>query len=334
MNKFEFIGSDEEPVHKIEIDGEPTIYYGSVFYGNPNTAEVDPYYLMDTNIFSYICKDIYPKTLIKFISSAEKFKLELNPTFAIAEQYRSAPNPKGFVKYYQKHLENRFGIKLSDSNLDQFCDAVESKVEIFKYNVEMIEDYLAIIKNIYHGNLSEGERVRKFLGIISDRNLPQFTFAIYVGLIFFFIKESDSCEPKLKEKVNDFLKIKNNYVEEKKSLHNGATDISIFLCCQEIAAASDPDLCTVASIVTSDRVVGHLLNNICIYSITNPVDGKHGSQITIRNSSMWNDKFQEYLPSIQEKLNRTKSSSEKEVKIRKINLRNEWFLNIQEYLSF
>lgn len=281
MNKFEFLGSNEEPVHQIEMDGEPTVYYGSPFYGNPSSVRVDPYYLMDTNIFSHICKDKYPATLIAFLSNAAKHKLELNPAFAIAEQYRSAPDPKGFVKYYQKHLKNRFGIIVTDSALDQLCNSVEDKTPVFKNNVELIEDYLAVIKNIYHSDLDESGKVNKFLDAISNKDLPHFSFVIFVGLIFFFIKESQDCEPKLKEKVNDFMEIKEDYVREKKALHNGATDISIFLCCQEIAATSEKGVCTVASIVTFDRVVGHILKNICIFSITNPVNGKHSSQIAL-----------------------------------------------------
>jgi len=333
MSKFEFVGGNET-FNQIEMDGQETVYYGSVFFGLPISGEVDPYYLMDTNIFSYICKDKYPATLIKFISLTKDYGLELNPAFAIAEQFRSSPNPRGFVEYYQKHLKERFGIHLSDANRDSFCDLVEGKTNSFKSNIALIEDYLAIVKSIYNSPRNEKDSVTYFLSLIKEKNLPHLTFAIYAGLIFFFIKESIPRKNSIRDKVDKFLGIGKDYVAEMARLHNAASDISIFLNCQEIAAHSDVSKCTMASIVTCDEVVGHLLKNICIYSIENPVNGKYAFTVTIRNSSQWLERFQQYVPLIRENLNRTSIGSPEEAKRRRENLKNEWFLAMQKYLKF
>lgn len=331
---IEFFGSDNATVKRVEIEGEPTIFYGSIFFGAPDTEKVDPYFLIDTNIFSYILKDSYPATLIKFISSAGQQGVELNPAFAIAEQHRTSPNPKGYVEKYQRHLKNRFGVVLTDEDRDFFCEKVEEHAHILRENISMLEDYLAIIKGIYNSNLGEGESVTKFLSIIKEKNLPQFTFAIFVGLILFFVKSNLDSNQSLRKKVNKFLGIGKDYLSEKKRLHNAATDISIFMNCQEVAASSKGNTCTLASIVTCDEVVGHILENICIYSIASPVAEKNGFTVTIRGSTRWADQFNKYMPEIQEKLNRKNPGTEEEIKIRKNNLRNEWFLSIQNYLKY
>lgn len=331
--KFEFSISDDGLVQQIEMDGEATVYFGSPFYGMPKSARVDSYYLMDTNVYSYICKDKYPKTVLKFLSVAKDCNFELNPSFAIAEQYRSAPNAKGFAKYFQGHLKNRFGIAISDSKLDQFCSFVEGKNDASKSNVELIENYLSIIKKIYNTKSMAPEKISEFLTFISDKNLPHFSFPIFSGIIFFLIRDSEKCDSVLKKKVNDFLEIQESLSKEKKALHNSASDLSLFINCQEIAAASDASLCTMASIVTCDTVVGHILENLGIYTIENPKNGKNPAQVALRQSSEWLDDFTRYMPLIQEKLARKPGGDEETIAIRKSNLKNEGLLSMKSYMA-
>ncbi|EGM76682.1 hypothetical protein Rhein_3231 [Rheinheimera sp. A13L] len=333
MSLFEF-NNKEEKVHKIEADNCSTIYFGSPFFGSPQGKKIDAYFLMDTNIFNNICKNDYSETFNKFIEFAKHNRFELNPAFAISELYRTAENPRGYVDYYKKHLCERFGIIISDDSIAKCCTLAEELVPVMKGNIELIEEYLAIVKEIYNNSLSEEQSVRKFLNIIKDKNLPQFAFMIFSGLIFIFVKHNVSNCESIRRKVDSFLSIGKDYVEEKRKLHNGATDISIFLNVQEIAANSENFECTVANIVTRDEVVAYLLENLCIYSVKKIESGKHSGMITPRNSTVWMYKFEQYKDDIKDKLNRQSSGSEKEIDIRKRNLKNQWFLSLQRYLSF
>lgn len=332
MSAFEF-NNKEEVVYKIEKDGCSTVYYGSPFFGASENLEVDPYFLMDTNIFNHICKNDYPETVGEFIQYAKSRCLELNPAFAIAELYRTSKNPRGYVDYYQKHLSNEFGIKISDTSLDEYCALVESLIPVMKSNIELIEEYLVIIKEIYNSSLSEEKSIEKFLNVIKDKDLPQFTFVIFTGLIFFFVKHNVQNTETIRKRVDSFLSIGRDYDDEKRKLHNGASDISIFLNAKEIAANSDNLKCTVANIVTRDLVVAYLLNNLCIYSVTPIVKGNHSGQITPRNSSEWMHKFQLYKNLIVGKLNRNDSGTTDEVINRRANLKKESSLSLHRYLN-
>lgn len=333
MSIFEFNNKEAE-VHEIKKDNCSTVYFGSPFFGDPQGKKIDAYFLMDTNIFNNICKNDYPETVNEFIEFAKSTGSELNPAFAISELYRTAKNPRGYVDYYKKHLSEKFGIDILDENVDEFCKSAENLVPIMKENIELIEEYLAIIKGIYNSSHSEEQSVTKFLDLIKDKDLPQFTFIILSGLIFIFVKHNVSNNESIRRKVDSFLSIGKDYVEEKRKLHNGATDISIFLNAQEIASTSKGSECTVANIVTRDEVVAYLLKNLCIYSVAQAENGRNTGMISPRNSTVWMHKFEQYKEQIMNKLNRKAPSSEEEIDIRKRNLKNQWFLNLQEYLSF
>jgi len=332
MSTLKF-NNKEEVVYKIEKQGCSTVYYGSPFFGAPEKLEADPYFLMDTNIFNHICKNDYPETVSEFIQYAKSNFLELNPAFAIAELYRTSKNPRGYLDYYQKHLNNEFGISITGSSLDDYCALVESLVPVMKSNIELIEEYLVIIKEIYNSSLSEEKSIENLLNLIKDKNLPQFAFVIFTGLTFLFVKHNVKNNESIRKRVDSFLSIGRNYDEEKRNLHNGASDISIFLNAKEIAANSGNLKCTLANVVTRDLVVAYLLDNLCIYSVTPIVKGNYSGQITPRNTSEWMHKFEQYKDLIMEKLDRNGSGTADEITTRRANLKKESSLSLDRYLK-
>ncbi|OHX36974.1 hypothetical protein BJL95_19970 [Methylomonas sp. LWB] len=326
--------SDTElsPVRKIDGGAGPVVYFGTPIHGGDDVTKVGATYLIDNNIFNFICKNSIPDTFVKFISYASRFGLELNPAFAISELFRTAKDPGGYLRYYQKHLQNNFNIKITDNILNNYTSLVLRNKPIFTENIHQIECFMAIIKEIYNSHLSENDMVDVFLKKIFDKDLPYLIYPIYAGLIFFFVKQNIHNQISIRKKIDSFLSLKENYDSEKKSLHNISTDISIFLDCRELYTHSYSNYPSVYSIVTCDEVVGYLLNNLCVHSVTCPNNGRYSSQVAIRDSSEWKDRFNSYETQIKETFNRRNIGTDKDILNRSKNLKNEGMLAINRYV--
>lgn len=330
---LDFIKAGSDSLFQIEKESEPTVYFGSIFSGMPDSKVVNQYYLMDSNVFNCICKNQYPDTVLGFIEAAEELGVELNPAFAIMEIIRTAQDPRGYLEYYRKNLRDRFGVSVSEDEIDAFYNSAKRYDQAIRNNVELIEDYLAIVKSIYNGRGDEEKKVGLFLDAISRKELPQFAFVILVGLIMIFVRHNLGGDESIRKKVDKFMSVGMDYASEERKLHNCATDVSLFIGCQEIAAGSRSGTCEVASIVTCDEVVGYILKNLCVQAVESLGDNRFGSWITIRGSSSWLDKMRHYHPLMAEALCRSDAGSKEDMLRRRVNLKNERIQSIKRYLK-
>lgn len=250
-----------------ENGGKP-IYVGSPFSGYPKLIEGSVIakqhtLLVDSNIFGDIWKSRNTENIKKLLLQSSNHKLNFSILYAAAETYLNYHAPDEAIDEFFQALRNDYGVTYPSDDILKLKSIVENSLAGIQANIEIIRNYLVVVKNVFLMNGGVKKHVEALTEIVKYNNLPQFGFAMLLSLVLFYARKNQSeFENGMIKKIDKDMQVKRSREEEEALLDNVARDICLYLACTEAFYHFSDQVNEVCWLASGDATIGLMLNEI------------------------------------------------------------------------
>lgn len=251
-NRTKFFLSQE---HKLASKKPARVVLDSIFWGVPSNHEipVEKSIVLDTNMFNFIRQNPQGEAANFIVDVSRKTGLLLDPSFALIEQRLRHANPEAALREYKKSLENNFHVYINEQQIDFINWRLNSNLKALQFNVELLRDYLPLIKKLWRSKSTPLEKIKKLSEEIISRDLPRFTFAFLFGAVAFLTKVQNlKITNEERSKIQSDMAISPNQDEEQNRLFNVAFDMALFAFCIEAAVPKEEEKLFLSKLASAD----------------------------------------------------------------------------------
>ena len=291
-------------------ESERDIYFGTPFYGKFKSVQnINTIALLDLNIIDDIRKGNNQNNLLKLFEYCAKNDIESTPAIALLEQVRTHGNPKFAFDNYINSLKERFSFNIPESEEKKVFTLINDFGN-FKIDehINMLKSYIVILKYVNTKKVSFDVKVKQFIGLIDEHNIPFFTFAFFLGCSMLHIQANQQLyDKKLVSKTRKDLNIGSNI--EKESL-NLASDLFLIMSVSELFHNNATNEYNFSYIATGDLLIAHALKTIRFAGIK-IINGRKFPIITIMpETDFYNDmiKHIDGIEKLSKKINFSRSN--------------------------